>query len=68
MPGVSLAQWIGTRFAAIGLSYLSRLWTREKSHGFGEQSILPDMPDLERGESPPAYIAAAKNALGLDGV
>ncbi|KAF8076768.1 hypothetical protein FPV67DRAFT_1559159 [Lyophyllum atratum] len=67
VPGVSLAQWIGTRVAAIGLSYLCRLWTREKSHSsLGEQTILPETPDLERGDSPPAYITATRNALGLD--
>jgi len=29
MPGVSLAQWIGTRVAAAGLSYASRMWSSD---------------------------------------
>lgn len=28
VPGVSLAQWIGTRLTARGLSYASRVWLR----------------------------------------
>ncbi|GLB34177.1 hypothetical protein LshimejAT787_0110610 [Lyophyllum shimeji] len=68
VPGVSLVQWLGTRIAAIGLSSVSRLWAPEKPHlVLGDQSILPETRDLERADSPPAYVSATKNALGLDG-
>ncbi|KAF9023180.1 hypothetical protein BDP27DRAFT_1073838 [Rhodocollybia butyracea] len=31
LPGVSLAQWIGTRITARGLSYASRMWLRNSA-------------------------------------
>ncbi|KAG5648757.1 hypothetical protein DXG03_000105 [Asterophora parasitica] len=63
VPGVSLAQWIGTRLAALGLSYLGRLWARGISPDVPEQAADP--ADLESGTS---YMPSRKNALGLEGV
>lgn len=70
VPGVSLAQWIGTRLAAKGLSYVVKFWTREKSQNYKEESVpMSEDSDLERGMTPAAaYVASTKNALGLDGV
>lgn len=41
VPGVSLAQWIGTRLAASGLSYLSRLWAQPMP-----PKQVPDAPSV----------------------
>ncbi|KAF5388046.1 hypothetical protein D9615_000706 [Tricholomella constricta] len=70
VPGVSLAQWVGTRLAALGLSYLSKFWMREKSHSVAQQAVaVAEPPDLEGGASPvTAYFPSTKNALGLEGV
>lgn len=38
MPGASLAQWIGTRITASGLSYVSRIWSRGGSKDFTTRS------------------------------
>lgn len=44
VPGVSLAQWIGTRIAATGLSYISKLLPGNKNSA-GARSV-----DLEQGD------------------
>ncbi|KAG6910808.1 hypothetical protein DXG01_007697 [Tephrocybe rancida] len=63
VPGVSLAQWIGTRLTALGLSYLSRLWTRT-SHIL-EQA---EAGELDGTSAASDLTPSTKNALGLDGV
>ncbi|KAF8914318.1 hypothetical protein CPB84DRAFT_1669087 [Gymnopilus junonius] len=52
LPGVSLAQWIGTRIAARGLSYVSKLLSKKRDEtypGYTTQASL-DMVDLEQGD------------------
>ena len=51
VPGVSLAQWIGTRIAATGLSYISKLLPSKKGESHTEATaaqFLGDM-DIEHG-------------------
>jgi len=51
VPGVSLAQWIGTRIAATGLSYISKLLPSKKGESHTEAAaaqFLGDM-DIEHG-------------------
>ncbi|KAH0588026.1 hypothetical protein H2248_006762 [Termitomyces sp. 'cryptogamus'] len=67
VPGVSLAQWIGTRLAAFGLSHLSRFWNREKVHVL-EQAVMAEAGDLDRTAADARSTLSMKNALGLDGV
>ena len=52
LPGVSLAQWIGTRIAARGLSYVSNLLSRKSEDAYGGYTTQPplDMVDLEQGD------------------
>lgn len=47
VPGVSLAQWIGTRIAAVGLSYISSFLPRTKTDH--EQSTTDPFLDVESG-------------------
>ncbi|KAJ4479002.1 hypothetical protein J3R30DRAFT_3473246 [Lentinula aciculospora] len=58
VPGVSLAQWIGTRLTARGLSYASRAWFRTS----GTQSSTPEtdaqIRELENGHGPSSSPAA----------
>ena len=49
VPGVSLAQWIGTRMTAAGLSYLSRLLRKDKK-GHKPESAPDISVDLETGQ------------------
>jgi hypothetical protein len=64
VPGLTLAQWIGTRLAAKGVSIASRVWTGEKAHGY-EQAV--STADLESGATPAtAYVTTMKNALGIE--
>ncbi|RDB20104.1 hypothetical protein Hypma_012911 [Hypsizygus marmoreus] len=66
VPGVPLAQWVGTRLAAKGLSYMARACMHGRQD-CGDQ--LVSTTDIERGMTPPAaYVACTKNALGLDGI
>jgi len=54
LPGVSLAQWIGTRIAAAGLSYVSsKFFPSKKSEIISEYSAprTLDVVDLEHGDS-----------------
>ncbi|KAF8897898.1 hypothetical protein BD779DRAFT_1432771 [Infundibulicybe gibba] len=74
VPGVSLAQWIGTRLAARSLSCVSRFWTRGKTAHQPPSRSVPSTPptsdpvDLENGMTPAAaYVASTRNALGLEG-
>lgn len=65
VPGLSLAQWIGTRLAAKGVSYLSKLFIHDKSE---ETPSTPTADDLETGmASTPSYITPIKT-LGLESV
>jgi len=51
VPGVSLAQWIGTRIAATGLSYISKLLPSRKGESHPEATaaqFLGEM-DIEHG-------------------
>lgn len=48
VPGVSLAQWIGTRIAAAGLSYISRLLPKSKYENYSENTAAHAV-DLEPG-------------------
>jgi len=59
VPGVSLAQWIGTRLAAKGISCMSNLLSPKKTHQNPSTSAADD---LEVGIDP------GPNALGLEGV
>ncbi|KAG6820675.1 hypothetical protein H0H93_013193 [Arthromyces matolae] len=61
VPGVSLAQWIGTRLTALGLSYLSRFWNR----ACPQDPLTED--DLEKTYTDSAT-DLSPNALGLDAV
>ncbi|KAG6861988.1 hypothetical protein C0995_009172 [Termitomyces sp. Mi166 len=67
VPGVSLAQWIATRLAAFGLSYLSKFWNWEKAHNL-EQAVMAEAGDLDKTAADPHTTLSMKNALGLDGV
>ena len=50
LPGMTLAQWLGTRIAAVGLSYLSKfLPNNDGSKCSGDRSL--EVADLERGTS-----------------
>lgn len=59
LPGVSLAQWVGTRLAAAGLSYAAKLLPKSKSRSYAglstEQTYSPAAVDLEYGmaQTPP---------------
>ena len=52
LPGVSLAQWIGTRIAATGLSYLSKfLPNSKKEKAPGNSAADPrNLRDVEQGK------------------
>jgi hypothetical protein len=63
VPGLTLAQWIGTRLAAKGVSFASRIWTRQKAHDY-EQAI--STADVENGATPTAYVTTVKNGLGIE--
>lgn len=57
VPGVSLAQWIGTRLTARGLSYVSRAWF--KTSGVQASSTENDAEiRLENGYGPSSSPAA----------
>ena len=60
VPGVSLAQWIGTRLAAKGISYMSNLFSPKKNHQLSSTSAVDD---LEVGTNP-----VDPNALGSEAV
>jgi len=72
MPGVSLAQWIFTRLTALGLSYISNLWTFGKTLSLDiHAGSLSERRDLERGATAApvkAPYTSTTNTLGLDGV
>jgi len=51
VPGVSLAQWIGTRLTARGLSYASRIWLRRS----GTDSAPAPESDVEIRELESGY-------------
>ena len=52
LPGMTLAQWLGTRIAAVGLSYLSKfLPNNPKCSGDSARRSL-EVADLERGAWP----------------
>jgi len=51
VPGVSLAQWVGTRLTAVGLSYISRFLPTSKHERSSEGSAAHSLEgvDLEHG-------------------
>ncbi|KAG6813029.1 hypothetical protein H0H92_014563 [Tricholoma furcatifolium] len=70
VPGVSLAQWIGSRIAALGLSYGSKLWTRATLCSV-EESALAEEGDLNVTSAVPqasGFATPTKDALRLNGV
>ena len=48
LPGMTLAQWLGTRIAAVGLSYLSKFLPDKDDSKHSRDSAL-EVTDLERG-------------------
>lgn len=72
VPGVSLAQWIGTRLAAVGLSYAAKFLPKGNGNTFMglPPSKIPSMSqavDLEAGMKPAEPIApSTTNTLGVD--
>ncbi|TFK43881.1 hypothetical protein BDQ12DRAFT_596847 [Crucibulum laeve] len=71
VPGVSLAQWIGTRLTAAGLSYAAKFLPKSKPEHYSERSAeLPTNDvDLENGMTPTAaYVASTRNTLGAGGI
>lgn len=80
VPGVSLAQWIGTRLAARSLTYAASFWssgTQPTGRHTPAAERHPAQPehdkdiDLESGKGitpAAAYVASTKNALGLEGL
>ncbi|KAJ7102673.1 hypothetical protein C8R43DRAFT_1166438, partial [Mycena crocata] len=67
VPGVSLAQWIGTRLAAKGLTYAASFWARPNVN-LAEQAAQPtsEHDAMEMGMSPAAQFASsAKVALDI---
>ena len=48
VPGVPLAQWVGTRLAGLGLSYISRLLPSGGTHST-EKEVLRKVDALESG-------------------
>jgi len=71
VPGVSLAQWIGTRLAARGLTYAASFWFNETqtTEPAAQEPITSEHDvDLESGKGmtpAAAYVASTKSALGL---
>ncbi|KAF7335311.1 hypothetical protein MSAN_02341900 [Mycena sanguinolenta] len=59
VPGASLAQWIGTRLAAKGLTYVSSFWRTPSRINVAERAAQPtsDQDALEKGMSPAAQVA-----------
>ncbi|KAJ3740909.1 hypothetical protein DFH05DRAFT_1451735 [Lentinula detonsa] len=49
VPGVSLAQWIGTRLTARGLSYASRAWCRTSQLQSSATETDAEIRELENG-------------------
>ncbi|KAJ7682094.1 hypothetical protein DFH06DRAFT_1160207 [Mycena polygramma] len=67
VPGASLAQWIGTRLAAKGLTYLASFW-HPPSTNAAERAAQPtsEQDAMEKGMSPAAQFAtSAKQALDI---
>jgi len=70
VPGVSLAQWIGTRLAAVGLSYAAKFVPKSKGNIFLGLAPPKNAPastkamDLEGGMAPPAPLSSTTNTLG----
>lgn len=62
VPGLTLAQWIGTRLAAKGVSFALRVCTRGKDHDYGQ--AVSATTDLESGATPAT--SYAKNTLELE--
>ncbi|KAJ3819724.1 hypothetical protein F5880DRAFT_1489235 [Lentinula raphanica] len=58
VPGVSLAQWIGSRLTARGLSYASRAWFKSTGeHGYATEADA-EFKELENGLGPSSSPAA----------
>ncbi|KAJ3832651.1 hypothetical protein F5878DRAFT_634642 [Lentinula raphanica] len=59
VPGVSLAQWIGSRLTARGLSYASRAWFKSTGElGYATEADA-EFKELENGLGPSSSPAAA---------
>ncbi|KAF7352295.1 hypothetical protein MVEN_01193200 [Mycena venus] len=68
VPGASLAQWIGTRLAAKGLTYVASFWHAPSRTNAAERAAQPTSVQdaMEKGLSPAAQFASsAKQALDL---
>jgi len=61
VPGVSLAQWIGTRIAARSLACAARFWAKDTldSDESPASSSSPGIHDVEKGTAPTAAHAAS---------
>ncbi|KAF5392971.1 hypothetical protein D9757_001137 [Collybiopsis confluens] len=62
VPGVSLAQWIGTRIAARGLSYASRVWLKGSSSNSQISETDAKIRELEDGHRPSPAAEYARSA------
>jgi hypothetical protein len=58
IPGVSLAQWIGTRLAATGLSYLLRYWQSASSSTAKQAYPQEPSPSTDYASTPESDIEA----------
>ncbi|KAJ3878363.1 hypothetical protein F5051DRAFT_328118 [Lentinula edodes] len=58
VPGVSLAQWIGTRLTARGLSYASRAWFKTSGVQASPTENDAEIRELENGYGPSSSPAA----------
>ncbi|KAF8827219.1 hypothetical protein HHX47_DHR5000556 [Lentinula edodes] len=58
VPGVSLAQWIGTRLTARGLSYASRAWFKTSGVQASSTENDAEIRELENGYGPSSSPAA----------
>ncbi|KAJ7865692.1 hypothetical protein B0H13DRAFT_2067523 [Mycena leptocephala] len=68
VPGASLAQWIGTRLAAKGLTYVASLWHTPSTTNAAERAAQPtsEQDAMEKGISPASQFASsAKQTLDM---
>ncbi|KAK7049764.1 hypothetical protein VNI00_005795 [Paramarasmius palmivorus] len=65
IPGVPLAQWIGTRVAALVLTYIARSWITSDGLSSSEPQIArSDDEDIEQGISPTIVTSGIWSATG----
>ncbi|KAJ7462040.1 hypothetical protein FB451DRAFT_1043886 [Mycena latifolia] len=65
VPGVSLAQWIGTRLAAKSLTYAASFWSRSSPNAAGECAAQPasEHDAMEMGMSPAPLLTSPPAAV-----